>query len=625
MSILESRGLAVALRWLSFRRLAYAGALVATLCASTANAVVVTGTFSGIVPPDSPPNGFCCSYDNTGVFGSVGSLVGKTVTGTFRYDTSKFGGGLEFNDPRLSIYEQASNAGAVTITNTINGHTVTITDSYYGSMITSAYLYPGFGYSFYPAAYSSDASGFLTVTSFIHSFVAPTGFDQTFSYKTASTDTAYGYGSTLSASGSARYQFHINEISVTGSGLSGLNGQGTSAADIARNVVGARYTLGAKGWDWLSSNYVADTTLRTGYHWTWTNTSTTGRGVDCSGLVMWSYNKSAGASQYLAKSNPIYNEGADGQYRNNSSPIDAASIQAGDLLFFDWDNDGYMDHVAMYAGGDDVVNASSPTAGILLSKNSVLKNLSGFRGYRRPTFSRLDMQVRTHSPISLSVTDPSGATIDMTTVRETAEETLREIPGKLYYSIREIDGTGQTEDVVSVPELQPGKYFIRAIPKSTAQPGDTYGLDIEQSGNAIPLAQDAPIADIPPEGYSVLVGNTAVDPIETLLIDVKPGSALNPVSLTPGTVLPVAILSTAAFDAPTSIDVASVTMGPGMAREIHNKSHVIDVNSDGRADLVFHFLTTALGVNKSTKMLCMSGRLLSGEEFGGCDTAKITK
>ena len=97
------------------------------------------------------------------------------------------------------------------------------------------------------------------------------------------------------------------------------------------------------------------------------------------------------------------------------------------------------------------------------------------------------------------------------------------------------------------------------------------------------------------------------DPVQTVMIDVKPGSATNPINVRSNGVVPVAVLSTADFDA-TSVDVTSLRFGPGGAPESHARGHVEDVNVDGRADLLLHFDVAASGIPCGASAVTLNGR-----------------
>lgn len=106
-------------------------------------------------------------------------------------------------------------------------------------------------------------------------------------------------------------------------------------------------------------------------------------------------------------------------------------------------------------------------------------------------------------------------------------------------------------------------------------------------------------------------------PVLAVNVDIKPGSTTNPINLQSRGVIPVAILSTATFDAAT-IDPASVTFGPSQATSTQNSLE--DVNGDGRLDLVLHFRTQQTGIQPGDTQACLTGETTSGVPIQGCDT-----
>jgi hypothetical protein len=95
------------------------------------------------------------------------------------------------------------------------------------------------------------------------------------------------------------------------------------------------------------------------------------------------------------------------------------------------------------------------------------------------------------------------------------------------------------------------------------------------------------------------VGRCDIGAIEfqsiVVLIDIKPGSADNPIDLRRKDVIPVVILTTDTFDA-TDIDPSTVEFGPDGATEAHGRGHIEDANKDRRLDLVLHFNTQDTGI-----------------------------
>lgn len=108
----------------------------------------------------------------------------------------------------------------------------------------------------------------------------------------------------------------------------------------------------------------------------------------------------------------------------------------------------------------------------------------------------------------------------------------------------------------------------------------------------------------------------------TVPIDIKPLSSTNPIQLKSKGVVPVAILSTATFDA-TTVDVSTVEFGPGAATPTQNS--LVDVNSDGRLDLLLHFRIEAAGIRPTDTQACLNGETNTGSAIYGCDTIHVVK
>jgi formylglycine-generating enzyme len=101
------------------------------------------------------------------------------------------------------------------------------------------------------------------------------------------------------------------------------------------------------------------------------------------------------------------------------------------------------------------------------------------------------------------------------------------------------------------------------------------------------------------------------------LIDIRPGSNTNPINPRSRGVIPVAILGSANFDV-NAVDVSTLALGPDGAAP-KTGGHVEDVNDDGRMDLVCQFPTGETGIASGDANACVTGELLDGTPFEGCD------
>ena len=104
-------------------------------------------------------------------------------------------------------------------------------------------------------------------------------------------------------------------------------------------------------------------------------------------------------------------------------------------------------------------------------------------------------------------------------------------------------------------------------------------------------------------------------------IDIKPGSDPNSMNVRSRGVVPVAILSTADFDA-SSVDPATVRFGPDDAGITHRAGHIDDVNGDGFPDLLLHFQTTETGIACGETSASLTGQIFVGQAIQGEDTVR---
>ncbi len=114
-----------------------------------------------------------------------------------------------------------------------------------------------------------------------------------------------------------------------------------------------------------------------------------------------------------------------------------------------------------------------------------------------------------------------------------------------------------------------------------------------------------------------------------ITIDIKPGSDSNPIRPSGRGNLPVAILGSETFDE-TDVDVTTLALGPDAAAPSHDLTkpgvfadHLRDVNDDGFTDLVSHYRTHETGISPDDADACITGDLLDGTPFEGCDTIRV--
>ena len=127
-----------------------------------------------------------------------------------------------------------------------------------------------------------------------------------------------------------------------------------------------------------------------------------------------------------------------------------------------------------------------------------------------------------------------------------------------------------------------------------------------------------------PTGLRIEITGTASPLLEPITIDIKPGSDPNSINPKSKDKIPVAILSTAEFNAPEMVDWDTLTFGfEGTEDSLAFCNGAEDINGDGRMDLVCHFFTQKTGFQCFDTVGILRGKTMLGDPIEGSDSVSI--
>jgi len=150
-------------------------------------------------------------------------------------------------------------------------------------------------------------------------------------------------------------------------------------------------------------------------------------------------------------------------------------------------------------------------------------------------------------------------------------------------------------------------------------------VSVDGNGDGIPgtpMAPNGPFTGL----YPNFSFQTPPPPVTPIIIDIKPGSEPNSINLGSAGVVPVAILSTADFDAST-VDPASVNLAGAGVKQVGmgNKylCHQEDVNLDGLIDTVCQVYTAQLMVEVGETTATLEAETFDGIKLRGEDFIRV--
>jgi hypothetical protein len=101
-------------------------------------------------------------------------------------------------------------------------------------------------------------------------------------------------------------------------------------------------------------------------------------------------------------------------------------------------------------------------------------------------------------------------------------------------------------------------------------------------------------------------------------IDIRPREFPNNINPRSNAPIPVAILTTASFDA-TSVSASTVHFGATGTEAAPVQVAVKDINSDGRLDLLLYFNTQDTDIQSGDTSASLTGNTVNGQDIEGTD------
>jgi hypothetical protein len=213
------------------------------------------------------------------------------------------------------------------------------------------------------------------------------------------------------------------------------------------------------------------------------------------------------------------------------------------------------------------------------------------------------------SPVDIMITDPLGRKVGFDPITASI---VNEIGSSAFYS-----GPGTEPQIIEIGGAIPGTYIVTGIGIGTGP----YRLTLER------VDEDGEVLESQVTSGNILPGGSVSLSISeplTVLVDIKPDDLSNSVNTSNNGTIPVAILSSSAFDATTQVNRNSLTFGrTGEENSLAFPPKPEDVNGDGLMDLICHFDTQRTNLTADDSQAVLLGKMITGTVIQGMDFVQV--
>jgi hypothetical protein len=250
------------------------------------------------------------------------------------------------------------------------------------------------------------------------------------------------------------------------------------------------------------------------------------------------------------------------------------------------------------------------------------------------TVPRTDLAASTTARLRVIASDgvhTSGVTSNQFTVGNNAPVVVIDAPGNnvLFSSVQDVQFLGAAFDPENGALGGPSLTWTSSLdgPLGTGAELNRNAATLSEGTHVVTLTATDQAGAATTATVTIHIVRVALPPPPPVIdvdVEIKPGS--NPAPINPGSrgVIPVAIITTADFDA-TTVEPSSVCFGDaddptgGDCTEDHERGHPEDVDGDGDLDLRLHFHNQDTNIEPGDDQACLTGRTFDGDDIAGCD------